>query len=194
MTAPRARCSVFIATSLDGFIARADGRIDWLDEANAVVPAGEDCGYSAFMSGVDALVMGRHTFELARSFAEWPYGATPVIVLSRRLAALPPGLPGTVRLVKAAPEALVAQLSAEGMRHLYIDGGVTIQRFLAAGLIDEVTITRIPVLLGAGRPLFGPLARDLRLEHLATRAFAFGFVQSRYRVARADATTRPAGG
>jgi dihydrofolate reductase len=177
-----AKCSVFIATSLDGFISRADGSIDWLDEANARVPAGEDCGYAQFMSTVDALVMGRHTFELALSFNKWPYGATPVVVLSSHMTSLPRGVPDTASLADEAPAKSVARLSDRGLRHLYIDGGVTIQRFLAAGLIDEVTITKIPVLIGAGRPLFGPLASDVRLEHVSTRAFDFGFVQSKYRV------------
>lgn len=177
-----ATCSVFIATSLDGFISRTDGSIDWLDEANRRVPPGEDCGYGQFMSTVDALVMGRHTFELARSFGEWPYGQTPVVVLSSRLASLPHGVPGTVSLSHEAPRALVERLSQQGMKRLYVDGGVTIQRFLSDGLIDDITITRIPVLLGAGRPLFGPLAQDVRLEHLSTRTYDFGFVQSKYRV------------
>lgn len=176
------KCSVFIAASLDGFIARPDGGIDWLDEANARVPKGEDCGFGAFMATVDALVMGRHTFDLARSFGEWPYGQTPVVVLSSRLRSLPAGLPATVSLSSEAPASLVERLSAAGTKHLYVDGGVTIQRFLADGLIDELTITTIPVLLGAGRPLFGPLADDVRLEHVSTRAYEFGFVQTRYRV------------
>jgi dihydrofolate reductase len=179
-----AKCSVFIATSLDGFISRTDGSIDWLEQANARVPAGEDCGYAEFMSGVGALVMGRHTFDLARSFAEWPYGNKPVVVLSSRMGSLPAGVPGTVQLSSETPAALVARLSSEGMRHLYIDGGVTIQRFLSDALIDEITITRIPVLIGTGKPLFGPLSSDVRLEHLSTRAYDFGFVQSRYRVVK----------
>lgn len=119
-----AKCSVFIATSLDGFISRTDGSIDWLDEANTRVPAGEDCGYEQFMSAVDALVMGRHTFELAHSFGEWPYGQTPVVVLSTRLNSLPSRVPSTVYLSSEAPAALVARLSGQGMSHLYIDGGV----------------------------------------------------------------------
>lgn len=179
-----AKCSVFIATSLDGFISRIDGSIDWLDEANARIPKGEDCGYAEFMSTVDALIMGRHTFELARSFGEWPYGQKPVFVLSSSMTSLPEGMPKSVHLVNEAPAALVERLSARGMRHLYVDGGVTIQRFLAGALIDEVTVTTIPVLIGKGRPLFGPLPKDVRLEHIATRAFDFGFVQSKYRVVR----------
>jgi dihydrofolate reductase len=177
-----AKCSVFIATSLDGFISRIDGSIAWLDDANARVPAGEDCGYGKFMATVDALVMGRYTFELAQSFGEWPYGTTPVVVLSSRMSSLPRTVPGSVSRSDETPAALVSRLSSEGMRHLYIDGGVTIQRFIAAALIDEITITKIPVLIGAGRPLFGPLTSDVRLEHISTHAFDFGFVQSKYRV------------
>jgi dihydrofolate reductase len=176
---------VFIATSLDGFISRADGSIDWLDRANTRVSKGEDCGYGEFMSSVDALVMGRHTFELAKSFGEWPYGQTPVFVLSSRMSSLPSGVPSTVSLSNEAPAPLVARLSAEGMRHLYIDGGVTIQRFLYNALIDEITITKIPVLIGRGRPLFGPLSQDVGLEHISTQTFDFGFVQSKYRVVKA---------
>ena len=137
--ATAAKCSVFIATSLDGFISRMDGSIDWLDEANTRVPKGEDCGYAHFMSTVDALVMGRHTIDLAKSFGEWPYGQTPVFVLSSHMTSLPVGIPKSVHLSSEAPAELVARLSAQGIKHLYIDGGVTIQRFLAAALIDEIT-------------------------------------------------------
>ena len=176
------RCSVFIATSLDGFISRADGSIDWLERANATIPAGEDCGYSACFSSIDALVMGRGTFELVRTFPEWPYGQTPVYLISRTLAHLPEGSPSTVTLTAESPTELVERLASEGFRHLYVDGGRTIQSFLGAGLIDELTITVIPVLLGAGRPLFGPVWADVQLELISTRAYEFGFVQSVYRV------------
>ncbi len=175
-------CSVFIATSLDGFIARPDGRIDWLDAANAAVPPGEDCGYGAFMAGIDALVMGRHSFETVLGFTPWPYGAKPVAVLSSSLRALPATVPDTVSLHTAAPAEVVRALAARGLTRLYIDGGVTIQRFLDAGLIDDITITTIPVLIGSGRPLFGPLPADVALEHVESRAYDFGFVQRRYRV------------
>ncbi len=178
------RCSVFIATSLDGYIARRDGRIDWLEAANATVPPGEDCGFAKFMASVDALVMGRNTFELTLSFEPWPYNDKPLVVMSRSLQALPAKTPESVSLSTAAPAALVEELSAKGHQHLYIDGGLTIQSFLTAGLIDEITITRIPVLIGGGIPLFGPLSADLRLEHVSTQAYDFGFVQSRYWVVR----------
>lgn len=179
---PLAKCAVFIATSLDGFIARPDGSIDWLERANKLVPQGEDFGYHDFMRQVDCLVMGVNSFELVLSFPEWPYGSTPVHVLSSRMTRLPRDLPDTVTLSNEAPQQVVERLSAEGAQQLYIDGGVTIQRFLRQGLIDEMTITRIPVLLGAGRPLFGALDRDIELEHVSTRAYPFGFVQSTYRV------------
>jgi dihydrofolate reductase len=174
------RASVFIATSLDGFISRSDGSIDWLNEANALVPSGEDCGYKAFFASIDVLVMGRNTFDLVRTFDAWPYGDKRVVVMSSRPVEIPASFPKTVSCSSEAPEALVERLEAEGARHLYIDGGITIQRFLAAGLVDELTITLIPVLLGEGRPLFGPVKKDIRLTHLDTRSYDFGFVQLRY--------------
>lgn len=177
------RCSVFIATSLDGFISRGDGRIDWLIEANAAVPPGEDCGYAKFFATVDALVMGRNTFEQALSFAEWPYGSTPVFVLSRTQQKLPAQAPATISLSAEKPALLVQQLSAKGFRHLYVDGGLAIQSFLAAGLIGKMTITVIPVLLGSGKPLFGYLENDVHLELLSSTTYEFGLVQSTYRVA-----------
>ena len=150
------KCSVFIATSLDGFISRSNGSIDWLNEASAPVPEGEDSGYGEFMSSVDALVMGRNTFEQILSFdGDWPYRTTPVIVLSRQLKSLPVDVPDTVSLSADVPKRLLQRLSRQGLNHLYIDGGLTIQSFLAAGLIDEITITIIPILIGAGKPLFG---------------------------------------
>jgi dihydrofolate reductase len=178
------RCSVFIATSLDGFIARADGGIDWLNEANARVPPGEDCGYHAFTATIDAMVIGRRTFEQVLGFGGWVYGPTRVVVLSRTLTELPRTLPETVTLSRDRPRDVVDQLSAEGKSHLYIDGGLTIQAFLADGLIDDLTITLIPILLGSGAPLFGPLASDVRLELVASRSYPFGFVQNQYRVLR----------
>jgi len=176
-------CRVFIATSLDGFIARPDGSIDWLEQANRLVPAGEDCGYGAFMSSVDALVMGRITFDTVRCMTPWPYGEKPVYVLSRSLSAPPAGSPPSVRLVQGAPSALVAQAAEQGHRSLYVDGGLTIQTFLAAGLVAELIVTVIPVLLGAGRTLFGPLQRDISLRLIGSRAYSFGFVQNHYAIA-----------
>ena len=174
------RASVFIATSLDGFISRKDGSIDWLNEANTMVSPGEDCGYKVFAESVDVLVMGRHTFDLVRTFDAWPYGDKRVVVLSSGPVEIPVDWRKTVSSSSEAPDVLLRRLEAEGFRHAYIDGGITIQRFLTAGLIDELTITLIPVLLGEGRPLFGALEKDVKLKLLRTKAYEFGFVQVVY--------------
>lgn len=178
------KTSVFIATSLDGFIARTNGSIDWLEEANTLAPEGEDCGYHAFFSTVDVLVMGRNTFETVLGFEGWPYAEKRLVVLSSKPLEIPVELRGTVSASSETPNELVARLEAEGAQHLYIDGGITIQRFLAAGLLDELTITTIPVLIGEGKPLFGPLAHDIKLRCVATKAYDFGFVQTTFSVVR----------
>jgi len=178
-----ARSLVYIATSLDGFIARSDGDLDWLDAAGSRVPEGEDLGYAAFMATVDVLVMGRKSFEKVLSFGQWPYGECKVVVLSRTGVAIPEALQPTVSTSSESPDDLVARLSTEGAQRLYIDGGQTIQRFLRAGLISELIITVIPVLLGSGISLFGPLEADIVLDHVSTEVYPFGFVQHRYRPA-----------
>jgi dihydrofolate reductase len=170
--------SVFIATSLDGFIARENGGIDWLPQGDAA--AGEDYGYHAFMKDIDAMVMGRNTFELVKNFPSWPYGKTPVIVLTSRDIDIPATIAKTVETMRGSPEQIVARLEERGVRRAYIDGGVTIQRFLEAGAIQRIIITRIPILLGAGIPLFGSLSRDVRLTHIETRSWPTGLVQSEY--------------
>jgi dihydrofolate reductase len=168
------KASVFVGTSLDGFIARANGDLDFLPPGG-----GEPHGYDEFMATVDALVMGRKTFETVLAFATWPYGEKPVFVLSTRpLALAPPG--AVVERMSGAPADIVSLLDARGIRHIYVDGGNTIQRFLQAGLIQRLIITRVPVLIGAGIPLFGALPRDIPLRHVATRHYAGGLVQSEY--------------
>ncbi len=172
------KASVFIATSLDGFIARENGALDWLPG-----DGGEPHGYDEFMATVDALVMGRKTFETVLTFDSWPFGQKPVVVLSSRPNDLvaPPG--AICEMMAATPQQVVARLAERGMKHLYIDGGATIQRFLEAGLIQRVIITRVPVVLGSGIPLFGPLSRDVRFEHVGTRSYPSGLVQSEYVIA-----------
>jgi dihydrofolate reductase len=166
--------SVFIGTSLDGFIARANGELDFLPPGG-----GEPHGYEEFMATVDALVIGRKTFETVLTFDEWPYGEKRVFVLSTRpLAAAPDG--AFVEHMAGNPADIVSQLAARGIRHVYVDGGITIQRFLQAGLIQRLIITRVPVLIGTGIPLFGPLQHDIALTHVATRQYASGLVQSEY--------------
>lgn len=171
------QASVFIATSLDGFIARPDGALDWLPD---------DCephGYDEFMASVDALVIGRATFETVLSFGGWAYGKKPVVVLSSTMRDLKAPDGAVCELMAGAPQEIVARLTERGMKHLYIDGGVTIQGFLRAGLIQRLIITRIPVLLGNGIPLFGSLPHDIRCKHAATRTYASGMVQSEYAIA-----------
>ncbi len=172
--------SVFIATSLDGFIARPDGSIDWLLEANRQVPEGEDCGYAEFMASVDALLMGRKTFDTVLGFEAWPYVGKRVYVLSHTLTEVPASLRESVALIHGEPHEVAAQLAERGHRRIYLDGGQTIQGFLAAGAVQELTITQVPVLIGAGRPLFGALPQDVHPQHVSTRAYPFGFVQTKY--------------
>ena len=176
------KASVFIATSLDGFIARANGDLDWLTGAESSTTE-QDYGYQEFMDTVDIIVLGRNTFELVLTFDTWPYGGKKVVVLSSKLSAVPLHLVDDVEWLSLPPQRLVGRLAAQGATHLYVDGGKTIQGFLNAGLIDELTITRVPILIGTGGPLFGPLDHDVRLTHIATRQFENGFVQSKYRVA-----------
>lgn len=174
----------FVATSLDGYISREDGSIDWLQEANGNVPGGEDCGYKRFIDTVDVLVMGRATFEQVLSFDEWPYGTKRMVVLSRKKVDIPPKLKATVSVSSEAPKKLLQRLASEGHRHAYVDGGVTIQRFLAEGVMDELIITVIPTLLGRGRPLFGALTKDVQLVLKGCHKWDFGFVQLTYAVQR----------
>jgi dihydrofolate reductase len=174
------KTSVFIATSLDGFIARKDGSLDWLEAAETTIPKGEDCGYFGFMQSVDALVMGRHTFEKVLSFDNWPYDTKRVIVLSSKALEIPSHLATKVTNSNETPADLLNRLSSEGVKHVYVDGGITIQRFLADGLINQMIITVIPVVLGKGRSLFGPMERDLQLSLVTIRSYKFGFVQITY--------------
>jgi len=171
-----------VATSLDGFIARENGNIDWLIAANTLMPEGEDCGYREFMSTVDAIVMGRNTFDQIATFDLWPYKSKKVIVMSHRALTVPDALAGNLSHSSDSPISLVERLASEEVRHLYVDGGKTIQSFLNAKLITDITITLIPIILGRGIPLFGPTKRDIPLIHVETRAFNFGFVQLKYRM------------
>jgi dihydrofolate reductase len=168
--------SVFIARSLDGYIARKDGALDWLPEEP------EDHGYTEFMASVDAYVMGRGTYDTVLGFGAWPLGKTPVFVATSR--PLPEPLPEGSRVepVSGDPAAIVAALAARGIERLYVDGGKTIQQFLRVGLIQRLIITTIPVLLGGGIPLFGALPADVKLRHVHTRSFPSGLVQSEYAI------------
>jgi dihydrofolate reductase len=170
------KASVFIATSLDGFIARENGAIDWLPGSS------EPHGYDEFISSVDVIIIGRNTFETVLAFGGWFYGKKQVIVLSSRASELKAPDGAVCDFMSGDAKEIEARLDARGFKHAYVDGGVTIQRFLEAGLIQRLIITRIPVLLGSGIPLFGPLSHDVHLEHVATRSFKGSLVQSEYTV------------
>ena len=176
--------SVYVATSLDGFIARKNGDINWLNEANSRVPEGEDCGFISFMNSVDALIMGRKTFETVLSFgSEWPYGETPVIVLSHNDVEIPDNLSKKVTFSNESPTELTTRLEKEGAQRLYIDGGATIHRFLKEDQIKDITSTVIPIVIGDGIPLFGEQQQeDILLKHIETKVFDFGFIQSTYEI------------
>jgi dihydrofolate reductase len=174
--------SVFIGTSVDGFIARHNGSFDFLPAGG-----GEPHGYDEFMAGVDALVIGRNTFETVLAFPDWPYGNKRVVVLSSRSIDFSAVHGGVVEQMAGPPAEIVSSLAARGVHNLYIDGGITIQRFLRAGLIERLIITRVPVLIGEGIPLFGSLPHDILLHHVATQHYPSGLVKTEYRVAtRAD--------
>ena len=181
MSTTEIQVSVFIATSLDGFIARPDGDIAWLHEFEPMGD-GDDGGYSELFDSVDALVMGRGTFEKVLEFDGWPYGTKPVIVLSKSLTEVREKLRDHVRIDASTPQEILDTLSKEGCKHIYLDGGKVIQSFLREGLVDEMTLTVIPILLGQGLPLFGHLDADIKLQLLESRSWDNGFVQSRYRV------------
>lgn len=176
------KCSVFIAASVDGYIARSDGDIDWLHNPAYNLPGSEDFGYEAFTSTVDALVMGRKSFEKVLTFDSWAYGDMPVVVLSSRRLTVPAEIQDTVMTEGGEPDAVVARLAERGFKHLYVDGGVTIQRFLQAGLIDEMIVTQIPILLGEGLPLFGAIGVEVPLRLLDSASYENGFVQNHYEV------------
>jgi len=181
------RGCVFIATSLDGYIARRDGDIQWLtnppevrghSSAQTVSEGPKD--YTAFMASVDHLVMGRGTYEKVLTFNAWPYGSKRVIVLSRTL---PTNDDDRITVTRTIDK-ILSLLDSRNARGVYVDGGKVIQEFLSQDLIDEITISRAPVLLGDGLPLFGPLTADVQLIHLGTTSSDGGMTSSLYHVLR----------
>ncbi len=170
---------VFIAASLDGYIARKDGDIEWLIPYSEM---GEDHGYQSFTDSIDAIVMGRGSFEKALTFSTWLYDK-PVIVMSRSLTDVPEPLASKVTIASQSPEGLMKDLAAQGLRRVYVDGGKIIQSFLRARLIADMIVTHVPVLLGSGIPLFGEQEEDIALRHVSTTSFPSGLVQSKYEIA-----------
>ncbi|MDA3860704.1 MAG: dihydrofolate reductase family protein [Melioribacteraceae bacterium] len=169
---------VYIATSIDGFIAREDGNIDWLMETPN--PDNSDFGFGEFMNTIDAIVMGKNTFEVVLSFGEWPY-TKPVFVLSNTLDKIPDNLIGKAEILKGNPLSIIKELNIKQFYNLYIDGGKVIQGFLELGLIDEMIITKIPVILGSGIPLFTKDSNEQKFEHVKTEVFNNALVKSHYK-------------
>ncbi|MCL8313988.1 dihydrofolate reductase family protein [Enterobacter cloacae subsp. cloacae] len=173
---------VFIAVSLDGYIARQDGDIGWLLQRDDPT---EDHGYDAFIADKDWIVMGRGSYEKVLTFDQWPYNR-PVLVLSSQLAdtEVPEALKGKVQFSRCTPKEALDELAVQNAHRIYLDGGQVIQSFLREGLVADMVITTVPVLIGSGKPLFGSLSRDIDLTLLSTRSFPSGLVQSHYRLTR----------
>lgn len=182
------KCSVYIATSVDGFIAKPNGNVDWLHTAgNLEADMGtEDMGFKAYMNSVDCMIMGRKCMEMISNMnltpEQWFYGNMRIIVLSNTVQEAPNNLKGKVEMYSGDLNSLVATLDKAGYKHAYIDGGTTIQSFINLQLINEITITRIPVLLGEGIPLFGKTFKDIKLEKAKANPYANDFVQVKYLV------------
>jgi len=177
MKSLRPKVSIYIASSIDGYIARKDGNLDWLHYGHA---GDEDYGFKKFTSSIDAVIMGRNTYEVVAGFDEWAYKEKRVVVLSN-----------TLRTVRKEAEIfsgelteLLAKLHAEGIKHIWIDGGVTVSRFLEAGLVDEITISIIAMVLGSGIPLFSPMNQEHKCHLISTKSYPSGLVQLKYGVLR----------
>ncbi len=170
------KLSVFVGTSLDGFIARRNGAYDFLP-----ADGGEPHGYDEFMASVDTILIGRKTFEVVLKLPRWPYGDKRVVVLSHSPLDFS-GITGRIEQMSGEPGQIAQKLAATGAKDVYVDGGITVQEFLRAGHIHHLTVTRVPVLIGEGIPLFGSVLRDIKLRHVGTRQYKTGLVTSEYEV------------
>ena len=168
---------VYTAASLDGFIATTEGGIEWLSEIPN--PEQSDYGYAEFIKRIDALIVGRKTFEKVLTFDRWPY-EKPVFVLSHTLTEVPKDLFGKAEIVSGNIKDILGRLEQRGFENLYVDGGKTIQRFLSVDAIDEMIITQVPVILGRGIPLFGELDQRLKFRLRKTEIFNNNLVQNHY--------------
>lgn len=169
----RPRISVFIAQSGDGYIAADDDSLEWLTSAGA---ADEDYGFDRFLSDIDLVAMGRSTYDVIKDMPELPYGGRPVHVFTTKELGPREGFAFYAR----TPAEAVARWETDGVRHVYVDGGMLISQFLEAGLVDDLTITTVPLLLGSGKPLFHRIAASTPLRLVDTHAFASGMLQVRY--------------
>lgn len=182
------KCSVFIATSADGYIATPDGRVDWLHTAGNLETDmdSEDMGFQSFMDSVDCMIMGRKCMDMISSMNltpdQWPYGDVHIVVLSKTVKEPPENLREKVEMYSGDIQELMITLERSGFTHAYVDGGATITSFMNLNLINEMTITTAPVLLGAGIPLFGKINKSVKLEKARASAFPNNFIQVKYRV------------
>ncbi|SKC30938.1 hypothetical protein CZ809_00415 [Photobacterium piscicola] len=183
------KCSVFIATSVDGFIARKNGSVNWLQTAgnkNADMSDQADMGFNQYLASVDCIIMGRKCMETISSMdlppEQWPYGNIRIIVLSTTITQAPDNLRDKVEMYAGNIKILITKLSTEGYQHAYVDGGMTIQAFINQQLINHITITRAPILLGSGISLFGETHKDIELEQTQAIVFPNNFIQVKYSV------------
>jgi len=183
------KCSVFIATSTDGYIADENGSLDWLQVSGnqeADMSENPDMGFAGYVSSVDCMVMGRKCMETISSFnltsEQWPYGDIKIYVLSNTLKTVPENLSGKAEMYAGVLSDLVCKLEQDGYKHAYIDGGSTITSFLNQQLINEITITRVPVILGGGIPLFGKLEKPVQLREASATVFPNDYIQIKYSV------------
>ncbi len=188
------KCSIFIATSADGYIATQDGSIDWLYTAgNPEIEMGPvEMGFTDFIASVDCMIMGRKCMDMIASMnlsrEQWPYGDIPVFVLSNSISEAPLNLRDKVEIYSGPIPDLLERLNNKGYQHAYIDGGATITAFLNLKLINQMTITKVPVLLGEGIPLFGKINSNIKLEESKAKAFPNDFIQIQYRVKYQEST------
>jgi len=183
------KCSVFVVTSADGYTSTADDGIDWLENAgNAEADMGEhsDMGFSHFISSVDCMVISRKCMDRISGFnlppEQWPYGNTRIIVLSNTVKDVPDNLKGRVEIYSGDISELISQLESKGFSHAYVDGGITITSFLNLQLINEITILQAPILLGEGKPLFGKLTKQIKLENAQVYHYLNDFIELKYQV------------
>lgn len=183
------KCSVFIATSADGYIATIDDDVEWLETSGKTdVDLGEqsDMGFNKFIASVDCMIMGRGCMEKLASFelkpAQWPYGNIRIIALSNSIKEVPANLKARVELYSGEISTLISKLEDDGFKHAYIDGGATITSFLNEKLINEMTITQVPIILGSGKPLFGETYQQIELGNTQAIAFPNDFIQFKYEV------------
>jgi dihydrofolate reductase len=171
----RPKVSIYIASSIDGYIARTDGNLDWLHYGHT---GNEDYGFKKFTTSIDAVVMGRNTYEVVAGFDQWAYKDKRVIVLSNTLTEVRK----EAELFSGQLTELLVKLHAENIKHIWVDGGITVSRFLEAGLVDDITVSIIAMVLGSGIPLFSVMNQEHKCHLVSTQSYPSGLVQLKYEV------------